>query len=346
MKIQWIRRDKNMFKVDVDESEDKWYLSHVLEPGDSIRARTQRKIKIGMPGSQKTVRKTFTLTICVEDVSYEPSLSSLRVKGKITSCPDEVSKGSYHSFNIEEGKTITVMKNKLTTYHVKKLEEATTPSAKVLLALVDRGEARFARLTPQGYEEISSMTGEVEKKAYDTDVSENFYAVVAEKLDEYTEKYDANQVVLGSQSFWKELVEEHVSEKVQSKLLLATVNRTDVQGFEELVKRPELASALENDRAVQDGKIVDRLMEAVREEKACYSYMDCREKQQLGAVDELIVSEKYLKEQKNRGRYSALEHLLRSVEDMDGDVWFISGEEATKRLDGLGGIGGILRWKA
>ncbi|MEK6900965.1 MAG: mRNA surveillance protein Pelota, partial [Nanoarchaeota archaeon] len=47
----------------VTDLDDLWYLSHIIERGDVLTAKTTRKIKLGEGENAKVVKKTLTLTI-------------------------------------------------------------------------------------------------------------------------------------------------------------------------------------------------------------------------------------------------------------------------------------------
>lgn len=344
MKIHWINRDDDGFKVRVEHDQDLWYLSHVVSSGDYIEGKTQRKVDMGDTSKQQRVRKTFFLGVDIESVEYDPDMKSFRASGRIRKCPDEVSKGRYHSFNVQPGDEITVWKQRLSTEDVKQLEAATTPPINVVLVLVDRETARFASVTPNGYETTKTLSGEASKKAYDHKGDEDFHERVASHVVDLLERANDRDVVVASPGFWKDNVAEHIPQNHMGRVILGTVSRTDEQGFAELVKRPEVASALDDEHSRREGEAVDALLRAVGEEQACYGYMMTEEKVKIGAVETLLVAESFLAEQREKGNYSRLDTLLQKVEEMDGEVIIISSEEPMDKLSGLGGIGGILRW--
>ena len=346
MEILWIDTDNDKFKVRVERDEDLWYLSDVIEDGDYIEGETQRKIDMGTDQKSKSVRKTFFLGVNVESVEYDPSMKSFRASGKIVKCPDQVSKGRYHSFNVQDGDVITVQKPSLTTYHIKKLNEATSPPSDVLLVLVGRESARFGHLVPSGYEVDRVIEGDVEKKAYDQDVEANFHATVAEHIEDVVNRDDYKTIVVASPGFWKENVIEHIPDDLKSDIIPASVSRVDNNGFNELLERPELETALSEEKNRQESEIVNDLMKQVKQGEACYGWDATKEKASIGAVEKLIVTESFLSGAKQDGRFDEAEGVMKTVEQQGGDVTIISSEEMSDRVDGLGGIAGVLRWKS
>ncbi len=72
---------KGFAKLKVNDKNDLWYLSHLIDQGDIIKGKTTRKIKIGEGENAKSVKKTLTLTIQAETV--ELTEISLRINGKV-----------------------------------------------------------------------------------------------------------------------------------------------------------------------------------------------------------------------------------------------------------------------
>ena len=54
---------KGVVKLRVNDMDDLWYLSHIIDTGDLVKGKTTRKIKIGDGENAKTVKKTLTLKV-------------------------------------------------------------------------------------------------------------------------------------------------------------------------------------------------------------------------------------------------------------------------------------------
>ncbi|HLC65017.1 MAG TPA: mRNA surveillance protein Pelota, partial [Candidatus Nanoarchaeia archaeon] len=60
----------------------------------------------------------------------------------------------------------------------------------------------------------------------------------------------------------------------------------------------------------------------------------------------LLVTDGLIKKSRDEKKYPILEKIMKTVDSINGEVHLISSEhDGGKRLDGLGGIGGILRYK-
>ena len=67
---------------------------------------------------------------------------------------------------------------------------------------------------------------------------------------------------------------------------------------------------------------------------------------EAGAIQKLLVTEKQILSMRDKGTYHKLDTVMKQVDSMQGEIHLISSDhEGGKRLDGLGGVGAILRYK-
>ena len=65
-----------------------------------------------------------------------------------------------------------------------------------------------------------------------------------------------------------------------------------------------------------------------------------------GAVKLLMITGKFIQKKRMADKFEKIDSLMKNVEEMRGKVYLISSEhEGGKKLDGLGGIAGLLRYK-
>ena len=127
MKILHRDLKQGKIKVQIDNLDDLWYLSAIIEEKDRVEGLTERKIKSEGAGSdrdQKVIRKTVHLEIGVEKVEFHKYTNILRISGKIINGPEDVPRGTYHTFNGEPGATLTIRKEQWLKYQLEKLKEA------------------------------------------------------------------------------------------------------------------------------------------------------------------------------------------------------------------------------
>ena len=66
MKILSSDFKKGNVSLHIEDLDDLWQLSHIIDPGDLVKAKTTRKVKIGNSENAKVTKKTLTLTIEAE----------------------------------------------------------------------------------------------------------------------------------------------------------------------------------------------------------------------------------------------------------------------------------------
>ncbi len=343
MKLIKSDRKKGIVTVKPENTDDLWSLSELIEPGDLVKGKTQRKIKVS---DKETMKKMLFLSINVEQVEFTEN--ALRINGKTIEDNEDVAKGSYHSFEVEPGIPFTIEKEWL-DYQWDKLIEATKEQpSKILIIVFDRESAIFAKLKRQGYEIILSLQGEVVKKRVSEKPKQNFYQQIITKIKEYDEKNNYEHIILGSPSFWREeLMEQLKDEKLKQKIAHVQCSGADEPSIKEVLKKGELEKVLKQDRISKELKLVEELFVQIsKEELAVYGFEDVKKAVELGAVDTLLITDELIKQKRQNQTFNELQELMRSTEKMKGKITIISTtHEGGKKLQSLTGIAAILRYE-
>jgi len=351
MKLIYFDFKKGEAKVKVENLDDLWYLNQIIETNDFIKGKTFRKVKIGKEEQrkQKIARKSVFLLIKVEKVEFSKTSNTLRVSGIVKEGPEEVPLGSYHTFNIEENSIITIIKQQWLKFQVNKLKEAgKETTSKILICVHDREEAYFALMKKYGYQLLSNIKGTVQKKADLQKVESTFYKEIIKQLQDYVERYNLNKIIIASPAFWKEdLMKELDNESLKGKIILATCSSVGENAFNEVIKRPETEEALKQDRISKEFKYVEELLtEISKNNLASYGLEETKNAAQAGAVRILLITDSFIQEKRIENKYMEIEEIMKTVDNAKGDVVIVSSEhEAGKKLNGLGGIAAILRFK-
>ena len=351
MKLIHQNLKKGEIKIATQDLDDIWYLSNIIEPRDFVDGRTFRKIK-GPSSDEKSkdaTKKAVFLKIEVEKVEFSKTSNNLRVSGVIRQAPEDVPLGEHHTFNIDENTAITIIKENWLKYQLDKLKEACSEQkSSILIVVHDREEAYFALFKKYGYEILSHIQGEVQKKRDENIKKENFYRTIIKKIEEYVERLEIRQIILASPAFWKEdLMKELHDVELKKKIVLATTSSATKNGIEEVIKRPEVKEALKQERSAKEMiKVEELFTEIAKNNMSAYGLKETKEAANLGAIKELLVADSYIQKSRNENFYNEIEFIMRTVDKSKGEVEIISTEhEAGKRLEGLGGIGAILRFK-
>ena len=316
-------------KVKVTEIEDLWYLSHIIDQKDIVSGRTLRKIKIGKEDerSGNIIKKPAFLSIEVDKVEFNPESDILRISGLIREGPEDIQKGVFHTINVEANSIITINKPKWLKFQIDKLKEASKGSgSKVLICVMDRDEAYFALLKKYGYEMLSEISGEVEKKYAKENLKEGaFYSDLIKKLQDYNERLNVERIILASPAFWKEDLFKEIQKKdlnLSKKIVLATCNNTGKNGIDEILKRDEVKSVLKQERLIKETNLVEKLLaEISKENLGVYGFNETKEAVDSGAVTILLVTDDLIKKLREKNDYDKLDNLMKDVESKSGEIF-------------------------
>jgi stalled ribosome rescue protein Dom34 len=111
------------------------------------------------------------------------------------------------------------------------------------------------------------------------------------------------------------------------------------------MKRPELKTVLEKDKASKEMKLIEELLGSISKDNAVYGMREVNEKMQSGNISTLLVSENLILRMKQEKKYDLIDEMMTNAEALSADVKIISSEEAMKKLDGLTGIAALFKWK-
>lgn len=342
--MKLIHLGKDSAKIKVTSEQDLWYLLQVIEPLNIISGKTFRKVSIG---ENRVVQKqkAMFLRVKVEKVELE-SAQVLRVSGKIVEGPQDVSMGSYHTFNIEVQSEFTLQKEKWLTYEIEYLKEAEQSKGyKMLLCLFDRDEALFAVSSNEKVNVITKLTGDPKKKDDRAAAKGKFYEEIVRMLQEMVGIHKPNTIIVASPAFYREEVVKRAPKEMQKKIVVATCSSAKESAILEVLSRPETQSAIKDLRFAREVKLVDEALERIAKGGAVeYGQMHVEQAAKAGAIDKLLVSNSLIRKFKQQGKFNEIYDIMALTEKMRGKVCLISGDAGAK-LKSLGGIAALLRFK-
>jgi len=351
MKLIHFDNKKGELKVKIENQDDLWHMSQLIDPGDIVKGKTLRKIKIGEKDQRsiKIIKKPVFMDLLAEKAELSDHADQLRISGTVKEGPDDVPKGSYHTFTIEENSIFTIIKEKWLSFQLDRLKEATgSKGPTILICILDREEVFFALTRKSGYDILSRLKGDVQKKN-DIEVKEaNFYKDIIKVLEDYDRRYNPQYIILASPAFWKEELNAAIAdESLKKKVTLATCSSVDPGAVNEVLKRNEVRSIMEMDRASKEMQLVDSLLaEIAKDRNAAYGVRETELASEAGAVKVLLITDDLIQKSRRENAYSRLDNIMKTVDKMKGDIHIIrSGHDGGRKLDGLGGIGAILRYK-
>jgi protein pelota len=342
---------KNTVKLVVENLDDLWTLSNIVDPGDSVEGRTFRKIKIGEEGdrSQKIVKKPVFLSIAVEKVEFHKYSNDLRISGKVAEGKDDIPKGSYHTFNVEESTQLTISKPEWLKFQKQKLDEsAKETKPDTLICIFDREDAIIVLMKKYGYDTLAELQGNVAKKADIKQTPKNFYEEIIKALQEYTKRHNVRHIILASPAFWKEELLKNLKDKeLKEKLVMATCSSCDKNAITEILCRPEVQTVLQKDRIAKEINEVERLLSEISKQgAAAYGIDETETAVNAGATKTLLITDGIIQKERQEDNFERINTIMKTADKSGANIIIISSDhDGGKKLDGLGGIGAILRYK-
>lgn len=347
MKVIFQDFKKGEVKLKVDSADDLWFISNLIEENDLVHGRTERKIKIS--GTEKSVKKAVSLAIKVEKIEFDPYSNTLRANGKVVEGSEDIPKGVHHTVEIREQSIIKITKEKWFEYQKKRLKEATVNvSLNVIVIVFDRENAIFALLKKYGYDVLTSLEGDVEKKGVPKQKESTFFNEIEKQIKQYDGRFNFYKIIVASPAFWKEdLMKIIKDKKIREKIVLATCSSVSKNGVEEVLKRDEIKTILREERAVREFSLVEELLKEISKDGlAGYGIDEVENLVNIGNVKILLVTDRFIKENRIKNIFGRLENIMKGVDKLRGEVHIISSEhDGGKKLDGLGGVAAILRYK-
>lgn len=337
----------NKVFLKVSLPDDLWYLSHIIAVNDSITMKTERKIKIGSADSNmRIVKKTIVLTLNVESIDFNADASQLRVKGTCLQGPEDVPKGSYHTFGISLNDTLTLIKKSWPNFVRKKLDEAIKNRDDVILfVLYDREQVLFSSLRQTGISHLLEKKGSVQKKQFNTSSSNEFYADIIKQTEKYDLSLKPKNIIFACANFWKAYIQKKLPDSLKKKSIFIDSSVVSKSVVSKLLSRPELKNLLASQRLQSEQAFVNLALKKLNEDMLAYGVDDVLAAANMGALTSIGITETFLKKSREENFYDKLDSILELVDSSQAKILFIYGDETKKIIDGLGGIAGVLRWK-
>ncbi len=349
------RPKEGKVKLKVETLDDLWHLYHVIDEGDVIYAKTLRKQsqRADSLRAEKVDVIPVYLGVRAEKVNFHRFANQVRVTGPIVyASRDDVPIGKYHTIAIEEGTVVTVQKPHWKEHHIERLREAIEASkrAKVMIVVIDEGEADIALVREYGVELVASIRRNLGGKRYNTDresEEKRFFHDLAKTMTELMEREGIEKTIVAGPGFVKEAFHEFLCEdysKLAKKVVIEDTSVTGRTGIYEVIKRGTVARVYRENRVAKEVQLVEKVLENIARNKglAAYGLSEVEEAVNYGAVETLLVLDELLKGEHRE----KIEELMNNVRRSRGNVVVVSSEhEGGEKLKALSGLAALLRFR-
>ena len=331
MRIVKIDLRHDEVKIVLENSNDLWELSKVIEKGNKVFARTFRRVEISRGDeSVKGEKRPVFLGIKIEKIEFHEATGNLRLTGRIIDGPEDMS--GYHTISLEAGSEATVNKE-WKSWEIQRLKEARIKVPKVLVCILDDEEATIATIEKK-IDVVAELRGPGSGKEFGTrNKSEYFGDIIS-----FLSKTDAEKIIIAGPGFSKEELSKLIPKDLKGKVSVDSTAQTGTTGIQEIIKRGGVQRVVEDSRAALETEEIEKFFEAIAKRgNVDYGKSQVIKRVEEGAVSKLLICESILRES---------EHLMKRCEEMGGELMIISeGHEAGERLKGIGGIAAFLRFK-
>ena len=342
-----LRGDHGEISLTPESLDDLWHLKYIVEPGDLVFSLTWRAMESTSTDKlrpEKMDKRPVRLGVRVESVEFHKFSNRLRIKGTIVS---EVDAGMYHTLNIEPYSELSIVKH-WKPDQIERLRDAIEAAKlpEIAIVTIEEGEAAIGFLRQYGVEEASRVRQQSSGKLEGTDARADFFAEVAAQL-KHAEK--VRTFVIAGPGFIKDDFVKYLrnnAREVAEKVIVEDTSSIGASGFQEVLRRGAIERVAEEMRISREAKLIERLMvEIATDGKATYGYGQTKRAVEYGAVETLLIADETLRNFREKGM-AEVERMMKAVERSRGRVVVFSTEfEPGQRLEKLGGVAALLRFK-
>lgn len=331
--------------------DDLWHLSHIVEVKDSISSKTTRRIQDNTGDklrSDRGVKKTFTLRIDVENISFHIFTGKLRLTGVITKGPEDlIPLGSHHTVEVKLNTPLTIKKDKWPNWALKRLNQAIDASKKLaaVVVLLEDDTATLGLIRQFGVEYYGPIKGSVSgKRIVDKNRGKaitQFYEKVIESINKFEH---IQNIVIAGPGFVKNDFYDYIKNKhkdLASKTIIESTGSGGRVGIHEVLKKGTVEKLTVENRVASEMVAVNNLLTQIgkNSSKVAYGKKETIKSINLGAVKQLLILD-------NEIANEGMGNLMDMVENMNGEVMVISSQhEGGEQLKGLGNMAAILRYE-
>ncbi len=356
MKIHNFNQKQKEITVTPESLNDLWTLYNIINEGDEISARTQRRIVL-REGS-KGERKTMRLKLKAETISFHEFSNRLRVKGKIMEGPDDfVSYGTYHTFNIEIMQKINIIKETWSKHELQRFKESSKFETNfiILFVAIETGLATIAIITNFSYNRIATIKkhipGKRYKQSYRNTALNEFYEDIGKVVMENLKAYEIDLIVLSgpgnTNKHFMEYLKKLPNLTITAKIELCHATSGTESAIVETLKSKELAKLKNEVKILQETGKIEKIFAQFSNDAdlVLIGIDEVSEASERGAIQQLLIADLVIRGASKEKKLK-IEEIISNVENSGGEINIMSTENiAGEQLVNLGSIVGILRYK-
>ncbi|XP_022718526.1 protein PELOTA 1-like isoform X5 [Durio zibethinus] len=358
------------------DSDDLWFVYNLIAAGDSVMARTVRKVLRETAGGRDAERVTLKLEIKVEAIDYDKEGSVLRIRGKNILENEHVKFvafkgiivllqiGAFHTLELELHRPFVLRKEIWDSLALDVLQQASDPGASADLAVVlmQEGLANILLVGKSVTSTRSRIETSIPRKhgpaiaGYESALKKFFENV----LQAFLKHIDFNVVrcaVIASPGFTKDQFHRHLlleAERRQlrpiienkSRIILVHTSSGYKHSLREVLDAPNVMNMIKDTKAAQEVRALKDFFSMLSNDpaRACYGPKHVEIAHERMAVQTLLVTDDLFRNSDVVTRQKYV-NLVNSVKDSGGTAHIFSSMHVSgEQLAQLTGIAAILRF--
>ncbi len=317
--------------------DDLWHLQHLIAPGDLVFATTLRSVESSADKirPEKVEKRPVRLGVRVEKAEFSVHGVRLRISGVIEQGVDA---GSHHTFNVETGYEISVIRG-WRQVDLERIDRAVKASVfgVIHILTIEEGEAELFRLRQYGPESVVTVTMGSGKGA-ELNTRQAFF----DQLIVYCATITGPLVIAGP-GFVKDDFVKYLKGKdaaLASRVLVIETRRIGRGAVQDVIGLGAIEKLVGDLQLVREVRLMDDVILRISQDGAvAYGIRDVGEAIGFGAAEQVLITDTMLRD-------PAVNRLVEKAEGMRAAVVVLSSSfEPGERLDALGGIAALLRYK-
>jgi protein pelota len=346
MKVVFRDLKHGEIKLIPENLDDIWHLYNVIDKGDLVRAVTFRtdEQKDDKKRMKKSEKKRMKLGVQVSEVKFHEFSDRLRIHGTILEGPQDL--GSYHTLNITADKmdALSIIKEKWKDHHLQRIDEAVKQRDQQILTFVslDEDNATIAVLHQSGVQWVADIASHRSGKMFESlDNQKEYFGDIISVLKTNVTK-DSSVIVVGP-GFTKEHFVKYGKERypdVFPNYHIHGTGEAGMNGIYEAIKTGIIKQITKENRVALETEFVEKLFEEIKKDGlATYGEKEVKNALENGAVDRLLITDTII-------RTDLGEKLINLAKQNSSNFTIINTiHDAGKKIEGIGGVAALLRFK-
>jgi protein pelota len=333
-------------KLIPENLDDIWHLYNLIDEGDLVRAVTFRtdEQKDDKIRSKKAEKKRMKLGVRISEIKFHEFSDRLRIHGKIEEGPQDL--GSFHTLNITADKmdSLSIIKEEWKNHQLERIDEAVKHRNQAIITFIslDDETATIAVLRQSGVQWIADIDSRRSGKMFESKDTEHEYFGEIISVVKTNKTKDSTLVILGP-GFSKEHIIKFGKEKepqIFEKCIVHGTGEPGMNGIQEAIKTGIVNQITKENRVVFETSLVEKLFEEIKKDGlATYGTNEVKNAILNGAVDRLLIADIMVRNETG-------EELLRLAKQNNSNFTIINTmHEAGKKIEGIGGVAALLRFK-